>query len=69
MKKQVITIIEIISKAVKAAWIEVVKAGKTNIKTIVKTFGGGLFEITAKPNTNGNIAIHNLAIQGLLFNI
>lgn len=68
MKKNIITIIEVIQRAVKAAWIEIVKAGKTNIKTIVKTLGGGLYEITAKRNTDGKVEKHNIAIQGLLFN-
>jgi hypothetical protein len=69
MKKNIITIIEVIQRAVKAAWIEIVATGKATAKTIVKTLNGILYEVTAKTDTNGNIAIHNLAIQGLLFNI
>ena len=69
MKKIINTIAEILTKTVKLAWIEVVATGKATAKTIVKTLNGILYEVTAKPDNNGNIAIHNLAIQGLLFNI
>lgn len=69
MKKIINTIAEIITAKVKVAWFEIVATGKATAKTIVKTLNGILYEVTAKPDTNGNIAIHNLAIQGLLFNI
>lgn len=68
MKKIINTIAEIITAKVKVAWFEFVTTGKA-VKTIIKTFGGILYEVTAKPDNNGKISKHNLSIQGLLFNI